>query len=461
MRFAVAAKYSSELQESRFDIMKLVFLSCTFFLVICAYTLTQGLKDSVFMGIVGKENVPWAKTFSMLVLVPAILFYSSLVDHVRRYQLLVVYSLFFGITGLFFTYYLGDPLIGLANTDAHQSRIFGWLFFFYSEGVSPFVVSVFWAFANSISSPGFAKKHYGSMVAASKIGGMVGAAFAWGLFAWGARAINPYVSDIVAHQIVMGVSALVFLLIPFIIWSLVKTVPEQHLHGYEAAYRAEKTPAHHPKPGLLAGLYLLLRYPYVLGIFGMVFFYEVAITVISYLRLEVVQDCAKSVSEQSAYLFQMVFAIHLIGFFISYIGTSSLLKWLGTQRCLLLIPVLSGGCLFYVIFASSGAGVIFAYVALKAIHYAFSWPVRESLYIPTTKDIKFKSKSWIDAFGGKFAKTSGSAFNIMATQIAGSAIISSFHMAFFVVIVISWFISTVLLGRRFERAVAKQEVIGL
>lgn len=457
----MAAKYSSELQESRFDIMKLAFLSCTFFLVICAYTLTQGLKDSVFMGVVGKESVPWAKTFFMLILVPAILFYSSLVDHVRRYQLLVVYSLFFGISGLLFTYYLGHPLIGIANTNAHQSRIFGWLFFLYSEGVSPFVVSVFWAFANSISSPSFAKKHYGSMVAASKIGGMIGAAFAWTLFSWGARSIDPYLTDVVAHQVVMGISAIIFLLIPFAIWSLMRAVPEQHLHGYEAAYQAEKEPVHHSKPGLFAGLYLLLRYPYVLGIFGMVFFYEVAITVISYLRLEVVQDSARSISQQSAQIFQMVFAIHLIGFFISYIGTTSLLKWLGTKRCLLLIPVLSGGCLFYVVFASSGAGVIFAYVALKAIHYAFSWPVRESLYIPTTKDIKFKSKSWIDAFGGKFAKASGSAFNIAATHIVTGAIISSLHMAFFVVIVISWFFSAVLLGKRFESAVVKQEVIGL
>lgn len=460
MRFAVAAKYSSELQESRFDMVKLAFLSCAFFLVICAYTLTQGLKDSVFMGVVGKEYVPWAKTFSMLVLVPAILFYSSLVDNVRRYQLLIFYSLFFGVTGLLFTYYIGHPVIGLSNTDTSKWRIFGWLFFFYSEGVSPFVVSVFWAFVNSMSSPLFAKKHYGSMVAASKIGGMVGAAFAWLLFTWSARAVSPYFTDIVTHQIVVGVSAVVFLLIPFVIWGLMRFVPEVHLHGYEAVYQAEKDQSRQAKPGLFSGLYLLLRYPYVLGIFGMVFFYEVAITILSYLRLEVAQDNAHSVSEISAYFFKMVFAIHLVGFFISFIGTTSLLKLIGTKWCLLLIPVLSGACLFYVIFASSGSGIIFAYIALKAIHYAFSWPVRESLYIPTTKEIKFKSKSWIDAFGGKFAKTTGSAFNIIATQIAGGAIISTLHMGFFLVIVVSWFISTILLGKRFEKAVAQQEVIG-
>lgn len=302
------------------------------------------------------------------------------------------------------------------------------------------------------------------MVTASKIGGMLGAACAWMLFSWGARNIHPYLSDIVTHQIVLGVTSLLFFAIPFVIWGLKKAVPTSYLHGYEAAYQAEKTHAKiksTKKLGLLSGLYLLLRYPYVLGIFSMVFFYETTITILSYLRLDVAQESAHSLSEYSAYLFQMVFWIHFVGFFISLIGTSYLMNIIGTKRCLVLIPILSGGCLFYVIYVGSGNSVVFAYIAFKAIYYAFSWPVRESLYIPTTKDIKFKSKSWIDAFGGKFAKTSGSAFNIIASHTTtATSIISSVHTSFFTIIMIAWLITSLLLGKRYEKAVANQEVIG-
>ncbi len=49
-----------------------------------------------------------------------------------------------------------------------------------------------------------------------------------------------------------------------------------------------------------------------------------------------------------------------------------------------------------------------AFTLMKSINYAFSQPVKEALYIPTLKEIKFKSKSWIDAFGSKLAKGSGS-----------------------------------------------------
>ncbi|HLW72817.1 MAG TPA: Npt1/Npt2 family nucleotide transporter, partial [Candidatus Babeliales bacterium] len=133
--------------------MKLFFLSLLYFLVVGAYTMTRDLKSAIFLGVVGKEYIPWVKVISMLMLVPAIFFYSRLVDKIRRYQLLIFYSVLFGVANLIFAYYIGHPSIGIPNTDAHPSRLFGWLFYCFVEGYSPFVVSVFWALANSVNSP--------------------------------------------------------------------------------------------------------------------------------------------------------------------------------------------------------------------------------------------------------------------------------------------------------------------
>ena len=110
------------------------------------------------MSIVGKEYVPLPRMMAMFMLIPAILFYSFLVDKIKRYQLLYVYSILYGIVGLFCVYLVGHPTIGLPNTEASPYRLFGWLFYFFIEGFSPFVVSVFWAFANSVYDPEGAKK---------------------------------------------------------------------------------------------------------------------------------------------------------------------------------------------------------------------------------------------------------------------------------------------------------------
>jgi ATP:ADP antiporter, AAA family len=440
--------------------MKLFFLSLLYFLVVGAYTVTRDLKSSIFLGTVGKEYIPWVKVISMLMLVPAIFFYSRLVDKIKRYQLLIFYSVLFGIANLIFAYYIGHPTIGLLNTDARPTRLFGWFFYFFVEGYSPFVVSVFWALANSVNSPAEAKKNYGYMVAGSKFGGMIAAALAWYIFGLSAQLIKPCLTHVEAHQLILVISSLFLALVPIATVLFMKKVPAHLMHGYEAAYKLEtQKKAVKTKPSMFAGLEMFIKYPYVLGIFGMVFFYEIVSTVLSYLRLGVAEAGAGSISDVSKVLFEIAFKAHFVGFVISLVGTQALLARLGTRICLMLIPVSMGATLFYIIFETSPEALRNALVVFTALNYAFLAPVRESLYLPTVKEIKFKSKSWIVAFGSKFAKTSGSMFNVFASTM-GEAFVLPVHSFFFAGIIGLWFGVTFLLGRRFEQAIAKNEVIG-
>lgn len=459
-----ANSVSQELFESnKYEKLKVVFLSLVFFAIIAGYTLAKELKDSIFIAVVGKDFVPIAKLISLIVLVPAILFYSRLVDKVNRYQLLGYYSAFFGIVGLLFTFFIGHPTIGIANTNASAARLFGWLFYFFVEGYSPFVVSVFWAFANSVTSPEEGKRNYGFMVSVSKFGGALSAGCAWKLFEY-SEGFKDTLSGVGLHQAVLGVSSLMLVTVPFILILLTRKIPSKYLHGYEAAYQLEKQQSAESKQenkrdGMFAGLYMLLQYPYVLGIFGMVFFYEIVTTIIGFLRLTIGHAHASDISGLSAFLFKTVFITHVVGTLISFFGTSALLTRLGERICLLLIPVLSGIMLLYFMLDGSPMALIHIYAALKAINYGFSWPVRESLYIPTVKDIKFKSKSWIDAFGSKIARAGGSTFNSFVALLGPSMFLPA-HAFLFATVVGVWFLTAFFVGRRFEQAIENNEVIG-
>lgn len=442
--------------------IKLLFLSLAFFFIIGAYTLVKDLKDAIFVSIVGREYVPIAQALAMVVLVPAILMYSKLVDRVRRYQVMLLYSFLFGILGLAITYFLGDPLIGLSNTDSGPYRLFGWLVYFYGEGFSPFVVSVFWAFANSINSPEAAKNNYGFIAAASKVGGMIAAALAWFILGLTTSQGQLLLSDTMNHQILLGISALLILCVPVVVMLLVRLVPGRYLHGYEAVYRAEKerSKTGQDKTGIFAGLSMFVRYPYVLGIFGMVFFYEAVAKVLSLLRLGVAQSNSVNISGVSSFLFKITFIMHFFGFLLSFFGTRTLLKLLGERICLLLIPLGTGLLLLYFMITYNPKALVAAIVGTKVINYAFSWPVREGLYIPTAKEIKFKSKSWIDAFGSKFAKTSGSIFNLITIKLGDSLFVPALSF-FFAALVGGWFATAYILGNRFDKAIANNEVIGI
>ncbi len=240
MRSQISRAIKSLVDVEPHERLKLFLLTVAFFFVIAAYTIAKELKDSIFVAIVGQLYLPAAKLWTMVALVPAILLYSTLVDRMRRYHLLAFYSSLYAVLGLVFAYFLGHPTIGIPNTDSSPYRLFGWAVYFFVEGYSPFVVSVFWAFANSINNPESAKKNYGLMVSGSKLGGMLSAGLAWMILA----DLGPFghitINDTVKHQLLLGISSALLAVVPFVILYLQRKVSGRYLHGYEAAYQVEK-----------------------------------------------------------------------------------------------------------------------------------------------------------------------------------------------------------------------------
>lgn len=448
------------LDVDRSELLKVMLLTITFFLVIGAYTVTRELKDAVFSTIVGQDRklLAYAKIFSMLYLIPAIFFHSRLVDLLRRHYLLYIYSLAYALLGFVFVYFLGHPTIGLPNTLNSPYRIFGWIFYFFIEGYAPLVVSVFWAFSNSITSPAAAKNNYPIMIAGSKLGGILCAAAAWILL------VSGKFSDVVNLQVLLAVCSGLLFIVPFVVYLLVKKVPHKEMHGYEAGYKLEKQ-AHKVAEeegvlqSMLSGLILLFKYPYVMGIFGMGFFYELISQALKVENIIFIKNTATSISQVTAFLIWQAMLVHAVAFIVVAFGTRPLIAWLGARRSLMLIPTATGLSMIGFILRPSYATAVFAFVVNRSINYAFAAPLRESLYIPTIKDVQFKSKSWIDGVGTKFAKTCASSFNMYTDGLAGSVLLSV-QTTFFSSVVMLWFLVMWALGWRFERAIKRNEVIG-
>lgn len=462
MQFSLKNMFKSLWEIEEHERVKTLFLGIAFFLIIFSYTLTKELKDSVFMGIIGAQKlVPVAKFLTIFSLVPLIFLYSKLVDSMRRYQLLCLCATIYSIIGLFCAYLVGHPTIGLPNHVTGSDRIFGWVFYFFVESFSPFVLSVFWAFLNSVSSPKSAKSNYGLMISGSKLGGMASAGIGWCVLYNATWFRSLGCSDAGMIQFLLVLSACALLLVPCIIWVMMKKVPGQYLHGYEAAYQFEKKQSKTGKDstGMLSGLIFLLKNPYTFGIFLSVLFYEMISSVLSFQRLGVAQEVGCGIAGTSCFLLGIAFSVHCVGFFISAFGTRILVSKLGERLSLLLMPISMGTLLFYYMYSTSTYAIIISFVVIRAIYYAFNQPVMEALYIPTVKEVKFKSKSWIDTFGKKMSKGAGSVFNGGAAMM-GPAWSSILHAGFFGFLVIAWTVVAYFLGKRHHHAIKHQEVIG-
>jgi ATP:ADP antiporter, AAA family len=454
------------LGDTFYERIKTLLLSFAFFLIVGSYTLVRELRDTVFINVVGQEYIPVIRFWGIFALIPAIFVFSRLVDFLKRHQLMYFYSVVYGFGLLIIAHCLAHPVIGLANKVTSGDRFFGWIVYVFLEGFSPFVVSLFWSFVNSITNPEEAQKNYTFITAGSKLGGMTMTGLAlWWLTSQSQCGIEIEIYNL---QLLFGFSGILLLFVPFIIHLLMKKIPFRYLHGYEAAYEADKKMSKEQKEKVTflsslrsmgSGLIVIFKYPYVMGIFGTVFFWETIKAVFSYYRLAS-SGSNITPTELACYLLIQAFFLHCTGFFIALFGARTIVGYFGERKSLILVPVVIGFCiLFYLLSNNSAQAIAFAYIFANAVNYAFTSPLREALYVPTTREMKFKSKSWIDAFGAKIGKGFGSMYTGLVAEF-GQEFGSASSPIFFTILLGGWLWTAHLLGRRFERAIKDNEVIG-
>ena len=168
---------------------------------------------------------------------------------------------------------------------------------------------------------------------------------------------------------------------------------------------------------------------YVISIVGMVFFWEIVNVIFNNLRLIIAFSDTHEISEFSSFLFKSTATTSLISLLFVVIGTNSIVRYFGERKGLLLIPILTGSMMILFLINKTATMVIVTWTVIRSINLSLATPIRESLYIPTSRDIQFKSKSWIDSFGQKFCKGFGSLYNKLI-QFVPASFINLFQVSF-------------------------------
>lgn len=451
---------SVELSKEYYFYQKKVWLlSITFFLLSACQAIWRPLKTSIFAKTVGASFTPDAKMGVLFVLIPLIIFYSKLVDWLRRHQLLYVFTLFHGLGGLVFSFVFMHPVYGIANTAISGDRWAGWAFYFFMESFSAFLSTSFWSFADSVNDPEDAKYSYGFFVAGSKVGGMVSSAALYLLLS------SKLFSDVVILPYSLLAGSLMLCAAAAAVFILIRVVPGYCLHGYEVAYQLEKKRSHEEQSffeslkGAFDGLWTMVRYPYVMGIFLLVLFYEIIIVIFDYRVLMLADAAHSSAGELTAYYALYYFCMHAVGLLIATLGTVPLQRLFSPQSLLFVFPVASLGLIAISYYWPTAQIFFIILVLLRAFNYAFNHPTREMLYIPTTKNIKFKAKAWTDAFGSRVAKGSGAFLTILmkrATPLYALFLSTALSSS----LLVAWIVVVFFIGKTMQDAIARGKVIG-
>lgn len=399
------------------EIRRFSLLAAIFSFIIGTYWLLRLLKNTIFLKVAFPEELGWAhgqgllfqptaKFWSPFVVLIMVLVYSKLVDLVKKHQLFYVicsfYALLFAACAamLFVKDFYGAQYLG-----SFVLAAVGWVSYFAIESFGSLVVALFWSFTNSITDSESAKRGFPFVVAMAQISAILGSGLLF--FSSSIGALWP---------ILLLAAFLVSAVIPLVHY-FIKTTPADQMVGNKAAAATEKKQEGFLE-GFFSGLILLVSRPYLLGVLIVSTFYEAVAQIVEYQMQVFAHKSPLYGSNEIAFAqFQSTYGvgINTMSFLIALLGTSYLIKRFGVRIGLLIYPVAFGctlGALYaFFLCGQSPTALLWAtfaaMIVIKGIGYAVNNPTKEMMYIPTSKDAKFKSKGWIDTFGSRFAKAGG------------------------------------------------------
>lgn len=421
------------------ELKKFILLAAGFFFIIGSYWPMRTLKDSFFINMVGPTWQPYVKLLSLLTFFPVVLLYSKLVDIFSKKNLIYVILAFYASLGLIFVILLHHPWVGLQNTQAAPTRLFAWFFYVYAETYVSLIVSLYWSFASDITSQESAKKGYGLIIFGTQLGGVISMVVGNAL---------SYDTDLYAHRapMILLISIILFAGIG-LMTKLLQNFVNERADGLLTQEQDEKV-------GFVEGLRTIFTHPYVVGVFGLIFFHELISTVMNYQMLLLIPKTFTSGGLVNRYLFTYNLCVQLIACLFGLVGTSFFQRRFGIKFCIVTYPLLLGASILTYLCYPTLSTIFYVMLIAKAINYAFNQPAKEVLYIPTSRTIKYKSKAWVDMFGARLAKGGGSMFDATFSGILVG--LPSFIIMFFIG---TWVTIANLLGNRFQKAVKNNEII--
>lgn len=444
----------------REEFKKFLRMGLIFALIIGVYWTLRPLKDALFIQLVDRLHLPYAKTVSVLALLPLVIFYTKLLERVSREKMLMILPAFYGFTVLGFAALMfiaqapSEVIAERAPLPLIATRILGYVWYLFVESFGSLVVALFWAFAADTTEPSPAKRGFPLVVALGQMGGI----------------LFPYSIGGLPHRLGLKTDSLsmiclgflIFLIIPLVRYFL--RVTPSHLlasfHGKNEAIVEEEQ-----EPGFLEGLKLMLKHRYLMGIFAVNFIYEVIVTIFDF-NFKVAAGAEYSGVALSNYLSLYGSSVNIMSLTCLLLGISNVTRYLGVGVALAAMPIIVGGALFAFLTIDSLSFLFALMVGSKAINYALNGPALKQLYIPTTQDVRFKAQAWIETFGSRTSKEAGSIFNMLLTPlqnafgvIAGRAHYLMLSSGIGFPLLALWLVTAIFLGKTFKRAIENKKVI--
>lgn len=347
-----------------------LLLTLNVFLLLFGYYLLKTVRESLILvegGAYVKAYSSAAQAGLLMVLVPL---YGYAGTRVARVKLIVGLMLFF-VSNLLVFYWAGS---GGAREGVE--------FYIWVGIFNVFAPSQMWAFANDIYTEEQGKRLFPVIGVGASLGAWLGAQAAERMVA--VFALDPYQIQLISSLILVGCC------------------------GLTLAVNRSAPPMAHAQAPLAAGdgFRLIWASRYLTWIALLVVLLNVVNSTGEFLLGSFVSEQAKLAAAEEAGQKQFVTAfygnffagVNLLGFLLQAFVVSRLFRWVGVGRVLFLLPMIALAGYTLLAVAPVLGLVRWTKTLENATDYSINNTVRQALFLPTSREEKYKAKAAIDTF---------------------------------------------------------------
>lgn len=394
-----------------------------FFFVLGSYFAVRPVRETIAT-LLGRERVADLWLYTALFSIAIVPIYGWLVARVRRGVLLP--AIYGGVALI---------LAGIGSSlqiDEGNLGI-GAFFYVWISVLNLMLVSVFWSFLLEMFDSEQAKRLFGFVAAGGTLGALIG----------------PFTAGMLVDRI--GNAGVLYLGAAGFLGAIVCQRVLLNIWNRDGSGREDSESTPRTDHGLggnpFAGISIVLRSPYLLGIALFVVLLSAVNTFLYFEQLRIVSDSFTDTKQRTEMFATIDFIVQSLTIVSQLFLTGRIASALGVRTLLTFVPVLMifGFALLSVF---NVFGMIATLLVVRRFgEYSFIRPGREMLWSRLDTETKYKAKSFVDVpvyraadYVGAQAKT---AIEAMGTTPAGAALIGSALAAI-------WAINGWLLGRRHD-----------
>jgi AAA family ATP:ADP antiporter len=380
-----------------------LLLTLNIFLLLAGYSLMKPARDGLILTEGGAEVASYSAAAQAVLLMGIVPLYGWLGTRVVRIRLISIMLSFFAATLVVFS------LVG--QTGVRE----GVAFYVWLGIINVFIVSQFWAFANDLYTEGQGRRLFPMIGVGQSLGAWIGAVTVIPLV----RTLNytPYTLMLIG-AIVLFVAMGITLLVN----------RRETARADPEAVAADKTPL-----GLQGGFELLLKDRYLFWIAVLIVLLNVVNTTGGYVLNKLIvaeaaslfgptpADPAASRQFITAFSGSIGATVNLVGFLLQLFVASRVIRFMGVRGALFILPVLA--LANYSIIAAAPILVVVRWgkILENSTDYSIQNTVRQALFLPTSREAKYKAKAAIDTFCTRAGDVLSAGF-VALGQVVGASV---------------------------------------